>query len=298
MEQPLVSVITITRNRGSLLGRCINSVLGQTYKKIEYFIVDGASDDNTDEVVASFKDDRLHFIKLESNWPIKETLDQGISLCKGKYVTFLDSDDEYVPDKVEKQVRLIESLPNEYGFVYCWMSYYDNTTNMFLRKHAPTLRGFVPVEAVSSNVISGTPSLMFRREVLIDLEGWKSKDEIGIISDWELCARACQKYKVDFTNESLVNVYVNHGSVRQSQAEYYDEFYKRNIVFHKYFLQQYKDLFTQYPKAAQLHYQLLTVYSFRLKDRISALRYYRDFIKTSPSLVKAIRLLWGIIIAK
>ena len=64
MEPPLVSVITITRNRGKLIGRCIQSVLNQTYTNIEHIVVDGASDDETDEVVANFKDERLKYIKL------------------------------------------------------------------------------------------------------------------------------------------------------------------------------------------------------------------------------------------
>jgi glycosyltransferase involved in cell wall biosynthesis len=108
MEKPLVSVVTITRNRGNLLGRCIKSVLEQTYNNIEHIVVDGASDDNTDETVGSFKDERLHFIKLETNWPIKETIDHGISLCKGKYITFLDSDDEYLPEKYEEIFSILE----------------------------------------------------------------------------------------------------------------------------------------------------------------------------------------------
>ena len=63
MEQPLVSVVTITRNRGKLIDRCIKSVLGQTYQNIEHIIVDGASDDETDDVVASFTDSRLKYIR-------------------------------------------------------------------------------------------------------------------------------------------------------------------------------------------------------------------------------------------
>jgi len=255
MNEPLVSVVTITRNRGNLLKRCISSVLSQTYKNIEHIVVDGASDDNTDEVMANFKDKRLKYVKLESNWPIKETLDYGISLCSGKYVTFLDSDDEYLPIKIEKQVKLIESLPEDYGFVYCWMTYFDNNTKKTLRLHNTKLRGDVSCESIESPCISGTPTLLFRAEVLREIGGWKSRDEIGIISDWEMCARVCQKYKVDYVAESLVNVYVNHGDVRQSLgALYYDDFYERNKKFHNYFFETYKEAFEKEPKIRAYHY--------------------------------------------
>lgn len=118
MEQPLVSVITITRNRGKLIGRCIQSVLNQTYKNIEHIVVDGASDDETDEVVASFKDERLKYIKLDSNWSIAKTINYGVAQSAGEFITFLDSDDEYLSTKVEKQLNKIQTLPKEYGMVY------------------------------------------------------------------------------------------------------------------------------------------------------------------------------------
>lgn len=108
MEQPLVSIITITRNRAKLIGRCIGSVLSQSYHNIEHIVVDGASDDNTGDVIASFVDDRLKYLKLDSNWSLEKTYKYGTSNAKGKYICFLDSDDEYLPTKIEKQVELID----------------------------------------------------------------------------------------------------------------------------------------------------------------------------------------------
>ena len=298
MDKPLVSVITITRNRGQLIGRCIASVLGQTYRNIEYIIVDGASNDNTDEVVSSFQDDRLNYVKLETNWPIVDTINHGVKLSTGKYITFLDSDDEYVPTKIEKQVRLIESLSEDYGMIYCWMTYYDNETKQVDRIHKPALRGDVSIDSISSPIISGTPSLMFRRETLIELDGWKSPEEIGIISDWELCARACQKYKIDYVPESLVNVFINHGSVRQSQPSYYDSFYRRNIKFHQYFLSEFESLFINHPQAAKLHYQLLTHYYSCLNEHSQAFFYLKKYFRLSPFSIVSIRLFLGILIGK
>ena len=77
MEQSLISIITVTRNRGALLKRCIDSVLGQTYQNIEHIIVDGASTDNTDEVITSYSDKRLIYIKLETNLSVPESTYTG-----------------------------------------------------------------------------------------------------------------------------------------------------------------------------------------------------------------------------
>lgn len=283
MEQPLVSVITITRNRGNLIGRCVQSVLEQTYHNIEYIVVDGASTDSTDEVIASFKDERLIYIKLNENLAIKTTIDIGIQRAQGKYITFLDSDDEYVPEKIAKQVALIETLPMDYGFVYCWMTYYDDKTHQVDHVHAPQLRGMVAEEVISEPIVSGTPTLMFRAEVLRDLDGWKSTEELGIVADWELCARACQKYKVDYLPESLVNVYVNHGFVRQSEKRYYNAVYQRYIKFHTYFLTTYKTTFAQKPFLAFPHYRALCSLHFRLNLYSKSAKYFRKAFMSAPS---------------
>jgi len=300
MEQPLVSIVTITRNRGNMLRRCIKSVLAQTYTNIEHIVVDGASDDNTDEVISEFKDERLRFVKLESNWPIKETIDYGVSLCKGKYISFLDSDDEYLPQKIEKQVDLIERLPEDYGFVYCWMTYHDSSNNNTpFRVHKPELRGNVGDEVVRSPVVTGTPTLLFRLDFFRSFGGWKSKEEIGIVDDWEMCARACQLTKVDYVPESLVNVYINHGSVRQSEeTSYYDKPYERLIKYHDYFLTFFADVFKRHPDYAQYHYHNLTYSYAMLRQRKKAFVFFRKYIRTSPSFSKASILLLRVIIGK
>lgn len=286
MEKPLVSVLTITRNRGKLLYRCINSVLSQTYKNIEYIIVDGASDDDTDHVILSFDDKRLRFIKLDYNWPLFETISYGVSLCSGKYITFLDSDDEYLPEKIEKQVALIDSLPDKFGLVYCWMSYYDNNDiNKLIKLHNPKLVGFVPDEVISEPIISGTPTMMFRMDFFRKFGGWKSMDEIGIISDWEMCARACQLTKVNYIPESLVNVYINHGSTRQSESqEYYNNVNKRYIKFHHHFLSFFKDNFDRRPDLKVYHYLPLAIYSFRLRQVGASIKYLIKAFISNPCI--------------
>lgn len=300
MEKPLVSVVTITRNRGNLLKRCINSVLGQTYTNIEHIVVDGASDDNTDEVVARLNDNRLHFIKLDYNWPLKQTMDYGVSLCKGKYISFLDSDDEYLPSKIEKQVDLIESLPKDYGLVYCWMTYYDSSNdNEPYRVHKPELRGFVGDEVVRRPIVTGTPTLLFRIDFFRELGGWKSMEEIGIVDDWEMCARACQLTKVDYVPESLVNVYVNHGSVRQSEdKKYYSKPYERLIKYHTYFLTQFADIFKRHSDYSQYHLLVLIDCYTALKQRKQAISYYLKYLFTHPKYMDAAKVFVKILLRR
>lgn len=275
MNKPLVSIITITRNRGALLKRCIDSVLTQTYTNIEHIVVDGASTDNTDEVIASFCDNRLNFVKLESNWPIIETINYGVKLSKGKYITFLDSDDEYLPSKIEKQVKLIESLPEEYGMVYCWMTYYDNTTHKFIREHACKLRGYVGDETVEKPAVSGTPTFMFRREAFIKSGGWQLH---GIVADFEFGARFTQTWAVDYVPESLVNVYENHGYQRMTTKGYYQDTHRKHIIFYEYMLSAFDNVFSKHPKKKRYHLNALC-------RHYAAIGEYRNSFRICKNLV-------------
>lgn len=284
MDKPLVSVITITRNRGKLIGRCIKSVLGQTYQNIEHIIVDGASDDETDEIVSSFTDTRLKYIKLDSNWPIAMTINHGVEQSKGQFITFLDSDDEYLPTKVEKQLAKIQTLSEDYGMVYCWMTYYDQELMKVVQEHKPTLKGDVSLDVVEGPVVSGTPTYFFRRAAFIENGGWKEKYEIGIVSDWELAARFCQKWKVDYVAESLINVYINHGTIRMTDSKYYENLLEGEIKFEKYFLSTFSEVFEKYPRKSCTHLYVLTRAYFILRRYNEAWPYYWKLLKYRHSI--------------
>lgn len=294
-NQPLVSVITITRNRGKLLGRCITSVLNQTYRNIEYIVIDGASDDNTDNVVANFNDSRLRYIKLETNWPIVDTINHGVALSNGKYITFLDSDDEYHLDKIEKQMALMQTLDESYGMVYCWMTYYDNQTLEILKVHAPSVRGMVADKVLEEPVVSGTPTFLFRRDAFISDAGWR--DDIGIVSDWEMAARFCQKWKVDYIPESLINVYVNHGQSRLS-TDLLTTKAEKFIKFHTHFLTRFGDIFERHPEYAKNHLYALVQYYSVLKNRKEAIKCYKQYLKIKTPFKNKVMALYHIIFGR
>ncbi|HZH60171.1 MAG TPA: glycosyltransferase family 2 protein [Metabacillus sp.] len=110
MGSELISVVIPTYNRGDLLRRSINSVLNQTYTNLELIIVDDASTDNTKEIVFSYKDDRIKYYRLDINTQGTKPRNLGILKSNGKYIALLDSDDEWVPTKLEKQVEFIKGF--------------------------------------------------------------------------------------------------------------------------------------------------------------------------------------------
>ena len=297
MEKPLVSIITITFNRCDLIHKCIESIQNQTYQNYEHIIVDGNSEDKTEEVVKAYNDPHIKYIKLNERGP-QVQMRAGSDVATGKYVTFLDDDDEYLPTKIEKQVELFESEPDDVGVVYCWMTYFNaNQPDVPVRIHKTELKGDVSCIAPTRPLICGTPTMMVRKTVF-DEVGVTYNDSIGFIgSDWELMARVCQKCKVDYVPESLIKVYVNHGHARLS-TDFYQEKAKKGIIFHTHFLSEFADVFSKNPKSAYYHYYYLCRNYTTIKDRGNAWKYWKLYVKSDPNIKDAIKSLIGVIILK
>ena len=114
MNDPTVSVVVPTYKSVRHVGRMIESVCAQTFADWELIIVDGASDDGTTEVVEAFRGrlrDRLVYIE-QSNMGCCFARNTGIDAAKGQFIAFLDSDDEFVPNKLERQLELFKLRPD------------------------------------------------------------------------------------------------------------------------------------------------------------------------------------------
>jgi glycosyltransferase involved in cell wall biosynthesis len=118
---PLVSVIIPTRNRCFLLARAIESVLKQNYSDIELVIVDDASGDSTKETVDKYRQRFRNIKYIRNNVRCRSAKSRNIGLANvsGKYIAFLDDDDEWLPDKILKQVKVLEENL-DVGAVSCW----------------------------------------------------------------------------------------------------------------------------------------------------------------------------------
>ncbi len=112
----LVSIITPSYNTARFIAETINSALAQTYTNWEMIIVDDCSTDNTDEIVAGFADPRIRYLKNEKNSGAAFSRNRALREARGRWVAFLDSDDLWAPDKLEKQLRFMEE--NGYRFSY------------------------------------------------------------------------------------------------------------------------------------------------------------------------------------
>ena len=106
-QNPLISVVIPAFNREKTITYCLNSVLAQTYENMEVIVVDDCSTDNAVEVVKGYIDLRVRCIVLEKNSGAQAARNRGIKEAKGDWIAFQDSDDEWLPDKLERQVKVL-----------------------------------------------------------------------------------------------------------------------------------------------------------------------------------------------
>jgi glycosyltransferase involved in cell wall biosynthesis len=111
-NSPLVSVVMPTYNGAEFIYEAIQSILNQSYSNFELFIVDDGSTDNTSEIIMSFNDDRISFIKKEKNSGIADSLNIGIANAKGKYFARMDDDDVSQVNRLQMQVEFMETNPD------------------------------------------------------------------------------------------------------------------------------------------------------------------------------------------
>lgn len=126
MSSPAVSVIVPTYNRQALLPRALDSVVAQTFDNWEIVLVDDGSTDGTEDVAARYQQrlkERFIYIR-QLNLGSSRARNRGIDACNGRFVAFLDSDDEFLPTKLERQLELFDLRP-DLGLVYSDYAFVD-----------------------------------------------------------------------------------------------------------------------------------------------------------------------------
>jgi glycosyltransferase involved in cell wall biosynthesis len=116
---PLVSVVVPAYNAGETIGNAIQSVLSQTTSDLELIVVDDASTDHTLQQVVAVGDPRLRVLQLERNSGCAAARNRGVENARGRWVAFLDADDEWVPDRLERLLQVTGKSP---GFVADWLA--------------------------------------------------------------------------------------------------------------------------------------------------------------------------------
>ena len=201
---PKVSVIIPTCNRAKLVERAIKSVLDQTYRDFEILVSDDGSADDTSQVVVGFSDKRIRFRPYNNNNGVAVLRNHAVKNSNGKYIAFLDDDDEWLPSKLEKQIRLLEGSPDKLGAIYTGVTSLDDRPGRILEIKIPQHRGNILQDLLLNNFIT-TSSIIVKKHCF---------DEVGLFdteylsaSDNDMWIRIAEKFEFDYVGEPLVNYY-------------------------------------------------------------------------------------------
>jgi glycosyltransferase involved in cell wall biosynthesis len=212
---PTVSVIIPAFNRPNLLKRAIKSVLRQTFKNFELIIVDDGSTENIKNVVDNFRktDKRIRYFWQKNSGGPAGPRNVGIQYSKGKYIAFLDADDEWLPTKLEKQIGLFETskIPN-IGFVSCNSIVIDMRDNTERCSEIPDSKKIFE-HLLTWSCVNSCSGIVVKKNVFEDIGGFD--DSLKMADDWDLCIRIAKKYKFDFIEEPLFKYHIGQENVNQ-----------------------------------------------------------------------------------
>lgn len=138
-----VSVIIPTFNREKTLLKSINSVLNQTYKNLEILIIDDCSTDNTPLICKGIIDKRIKYIKLKKRYGASYARNLGIKLAKGTFITFQDSDDIFISNKIEKQLENLYKYKSDFDF--CKLNFHYNKSSKITIPNNQTIKKYLMV---------------------------------------------------------------------------------------------------------------------------------------------------------
>ena len=238
-----VSVIIPAYNSEAFVGESVESALNQTYPSLEVIVVNDGSTDSTEDALSPFMD-RIVYIKKENGGPASAR-NVGIKRSTGDYICFLDADDKYLPEKVEKQVTYLNDHPNV-GLVFSDASILGGgflAQRGSIHEALPIYQGYVFPRLFISNFILNL-TVMIRREVL-DKSGLFDEDRKFIsIEDYELWLRIAMHYPVGYISERLANYRV-HSSNISSNLE---ASIKKNFFIAEKFEREFPKLEKKYPK--------------------------------------------------
>lgn len=214
----LISVIIPTYNREKLIVESIKSVLRQTYSKIEIIVIDDGSTDNTEKEINKIKDKRIKYFKLLQNFGASYARNIGIKLAKGKYISFQDSDDIYHTNKLKKQMKNI--LKNKSDFDFCKIKVNINSTYRYVIPDNTQEKAIIENRIFDGLLTYGnfisTQSILVKKTFI---ENLLFDVNMPRLQDYDLVLRLIRKLNVSFTNETLVDLYLQTNSITSSKIK-------------------------------------------------------------------------------
>ncbi|MBQ9396328.1 MAG: glycosyltransferase family 2 protein [Proteobacteria bacterium] len=252
--EPLVSVIITTYKRQpEILLRAVHSVLTQTYRNLELYIVNDYPEDSDlsqalQTALNSLQDARVHYIQHEKNCGACKARNTGIFSSSGEFVAFLDDDDEWMERKLEKQLALFTA--ESVGAVscdYCTFKKANSRNTPRLTRtgtRTGTKKSSLALALLWKNCVGGCSEPLIRRSVLEELGGFD--ESLPASQDYDMWMRIAQISVVKFIHEPLVIHYYGDDSITGN--------YNKKIKGFNIFQDKYSNLYENNPDALNFRY--------------------------------------------
>lgn len=212
MKKPLVSIIVPTYNRSNLLSKTLDSLFSQTFSNFEIIVVDDGSPGNENKILCN-QYPKIRYIKIENSGGPSKPRNVGIKMAKGEYLAFVDDDDLWLPNKLEKQVQILnENL--DFGLVHCYCRVIDekgNKTDKIIGRpgKSSVKHGNVQIQMAGNwTLMMPTPLV---RKIVIDEVGYFNEQMPQAGEDVEYWVRCSFYTKFYYLDEALV-LYRKHDS--------------------------------------------------------------------------------------
>lgn len=209
---PKVSVIMPAYNAEKFIAEAIRSILNQSFTDFEFIIIDDCSTDKTVQIINSFDDKRICFIKNGTNQGVANTLNKGIEIAQGKYIARMDSDDISLPLRLEKQVQFLDEHSDIaivgsdieiFGFEHCFLNFSVNP-------------GQLKVDLIF-NTCYAHPSIMIRKQVLNE-KNFRYNPEYSKMEDYDLWIRISREYKLSNVPNVLLKYRTHSEQVTKNKS--------------------------------------------------------------------------------
>jgi glycosyltransferase involved in cell wall biosynthesis len=206
-----VSVIIPTYNRARFLKTAVESVLHQTFQDFDISIVDDGSTDKTRQTVFAFNDKRIRYFRHPFNKGNAAARNTGIQNSTGKYVAFLDDDDEWLPDKLKQQVKLLNTTPENVGAVYTGFVTIDKRSSKTLSETSPSKRGSIFDDLLSANCVGTTSTVVLRRKCFQTVGLFD--EELVAWVDYDMWLRVAKEFDFECLPSPQVKYYTHSGNI-------------------------------------------------------------------------------------
>jgi len=216
-DNPLISVVIPAFNRQDTISYCLASVLAQTYENLEVIVVDDCSTDSTVSIVRSHTDPRVRCIVLDKHAGAQGARNRGIHEAKADWIAFHDSDDEWLPDKLEKQVSVLANADYDpWIFVYCNAYRLDKASGVKSIRLLPVVEGENQYSTLLQSPAPLYPTMITSKKALEKIGHLDEK--VPSFQEWDTSISLAKYCRITHLKDPLMIYHVGSGDAISGSA--------------------------------------------------------------------------------